>query len=141
LFLFFMLEGSYRSKDNDGQQVFELQGGEYSATYKRKGNYHIHFKAGTHRFLVTAYRLDWSKRIAVDYLHLNDFFKSIQESKNPYHVLPACKISSPVSRLLYRLSKQNTPKTKGELGAIMKQFLSKILTHYDNQIPIEFDKI
>jgi hypothetical protein len=79
LFLFFMFEGSISSKDGDGQEVLYIQGGNFCAGYKQKGNYKIEFKSGTHRFLVIAYRHGWSKRIAIDYPYLEDFFKTFQE--------------------------------------------------------------
>lgn len=84
LFLFFMLEGCIRCKDEDGDEILELQSGNYCSTYKREGNYHAHFKEGTHRLLVISYRHDWSKRITVDYPHTaqaTSFPQTVQQAE------------------------------------------------------------
>ncbi len=120
LFLFFMLEGSISFGCEKHKHIFDISGGEFCPSYKRKGIYTTSYKVGMHRFLVITYKLKWLKWVIGDYPHLEDFHQSFQEGDEPYKVMPILKINKPISTLLQRMYSQSKTETVGELGGLIK---------------------
>lgn len=141
LFLFFMIEGNVSFSCENRKHIIDIKGDEFCASYKQKGNYHASFKAGMHRFLVITYRVKWLKWVIEDYPYLDELHQSFQEETEPYKIMPVCKINRPVSTLLQRLYSQSKTETIGELGSLIKAFVSKVLMRYNTMLEDEYSKV
>lgn len=141
LFLFFMLEGGISFSCEKNEPIIDIKGGEFCASYKQKGHYRTAYKTGMHRFLVISYRVKWLKWVIRDYPHLDELHQSFQEGTEPYKVMPLVKINKPVSTLLQRLYSHAKTETLGELGGLIKAFVSKILMRYNTMLEDEYSKV
>lgn len=133
LFLFFMLDGQVDFHTEEGFVVSHTRAGRFYVTYNNPGTYQVLAAASNNIALIVMMDPEWVGKISKDYPHLDGLTQRFFGGKNPYELMPQCRIGSMVGRSLKEIHTYSNNNV-GALNGTLRKHISLVLEHYDSLV-------